>query len=166
MRILGVDPGLANTGWSVVETDGNRYSVVEYGVIKTSTEDETVKRISTISSKIVEIAKQFNCTGCGAEDIFFTKNVSSAISVAKVIGAFSVSLFKENIDVCLFTPTEIKKAIVGVGGADKEQIRMMVMVTTGMKDKIKSDHAADSVAAAITYITTRPMRLATGRKLP
>ena len=162
MRILGVDPGLANTGWSVVESDGNRYNVISYGVIKTDVSTLWTERISTISNELLNIAKINSCEGCGAEDIFFTRNVSSAISVAKVIGAFSTTLYKEGIEVCLFTPTEIKKAIVGVGSADKEQIRKMVMLTTGMKDKIKSDHAADSVAAAITFIATKPMRTTVG----
>lgn len=158
MRILGVDPGLANTGWSVVECSNNRYTVLSYGVVKTKVDDKWTDRISYITDELLKIAKDNNCAGCGAEDIFFTKNVSSAISVAKVIGAFSTVLYKSGVDVCLFTPTEIKKAIVGVGSADKEQIRKMVMLTTGMKDKIKSDHAADSVAAAITYQATLPMR--------
>lgn len=162
MRILGVDPGLANTGWSVIESDGIRYNVLSYGVIKTSVNEPWTERISTISNELLKVAKESGCEGCGAEDIFFTHNVSSAISVAKVIGAFSTILHNEGIDVCLFTPTEIKKAIVGVGGADKEQIRKMVMLTTGMKDKIKSDHAADSVAAGITFIVTKPMRSIVG----
>lgn len=158
MRVLGIDPGLANTGWSVVESDGTRYSVLDYGVIKTSPKNDVTPRIAEIVASILEIVKKYNPTGCGAEDIFFVKNISSGISVAKVIGALSYALNLNNVDIRLFTPTEIKKAIVGVGGADKEQIRKMVMLTTGMKDKIKSDHAADSVAGAITYCATFNMR--------
>lgn len=158
MRVLGIDPGLANTGWSIVESDGNKYSVLDYGVIKTSVKQEVTERIVEIVSSIIEIIKKYKPQGCGAEDIFFVKNISSGISVAKVIGALSYALSLEGVDIRLFTPTEIKKAIVGIGGADKEQIRKMVMVTTGMKDKIKSDHAADSVAGAITYFATFNMR--------
>ncbi|MDD6956890.1 MAG: crossover junction endodeoxyribonuclease RuvC [Sphaerochaetaceae bacterium] len=158
MRVLGIDPGLANTGWSIVESDGNRYSVIDYGVIKTSPSNDLTPRIAEIVSSILQIVQKYNPKGCGAEDIFFVKNISSGISVAKVIGALSYALNNTGIDVRLFTPTEIKKAIVGVGGADKEQIRKMVMLTTGMKDKIKSDHAADSVAGAITYCATFNMR--------
>ena len=154
MRVLGIDPGLANTGWSIVESDGNRYSVIDYGVINTSPSNDLTPRIAEIVSSILQIVQKYNPKGCGAEDIFFVKNISSGISVAKVIGALSYALNNTGIDVRLFTPTEIKKAIVGVGGADKEQIRKMVMLTTGMKDKIKSDHAADSVAGAITYCAT------------
>ena len=154
MRVLGIDPGLANTGWSIVESDGNRYSVIDYGVIKTSPSNDLTPRIAEIVSSILQIVQKYNPKGCGAEDIFFVKNISSGIIVAKVIGALSYALNNTGIDVRLFTPTEIKKAIVGVGGADKEQIRKMVMLTTGMKDKIKSDHAADSVAGAITYCAT------------
>ena len=158
MRVLGIDPGLANTGWSIVESDGNRYSVIDYGVIKTSPSNDLTPRIAEIVSSILQIVQKYNPKGCGAEDIFFVKNISSGISVAQVIGALSYALNNTGIDVRLFTPTAIKKAIVGVGGADKEQIRKMVMLTTGMKDKIKSDHAADSVAGAITYCATFNMR--------
>lgn len=158
MRVLGIDPGLANTGWSIVDYSNGKFEVKDYGTIKTKSENSEKDRIVEIVSFLKEKAISEHCDGCGAEDIFFVKNISSGISVAKVIGAFMYALSLQNVDVCLFTPTEIKKAIVGIGGADKEQIRRMVMIQTGMGEKIKSDHAADSVAAAITYITTYKMR--------
>lgn len=158
MRILGVDPGFANTGWSVVEEKNGRFTVLDYGVIKTKSGDEWQDRIKLIADTLSEVATKYECEACGAEDIFFVKNITSGISVAKVIGAFSYTLISKGLDVCLFTPTAIKNAVVGVGGADKEQIRKMVMLTTGMGEKIKSDHAADSVAAAITYASTKAMR--------
>lgn len=158
MRILGVDPGLANTGWSVVECENNKYTILQYGVIKTSPDEETHTRIKKIADSLKEIAVKNECKLCGAEDIFFTKNVSSALSVAKVIGALIYALSTVDVEVRLFTPTEIKNAIVGYGGADKEQIRKMVMFTTNSKEKIKSDHAADSVAGAITASTTNNFR--------
>ena len=114
MRVLGIDPGLANTGWSIVESDGNRYSVIDYGVIKTSPSNDLTPRIAEIVSSILQIVQKYNPKGYGAEDIFFVKNISSGISVAKVIGALSYALNNTGIDVRLFTPTEIKKAIVGV----------------------------------------------------
>lgn len=158
MRILGVDPGLANTGWSVVDYSGGKFNVCDYGVVKTKVGENQSIRIKTIVDVLSEKVSEYNVTSCGAEDIFFVKNITSGISTAKVIGAFMYALTSKGVDVVLFTPTEIKNAVVGIGGADKEQIRKMVMLTTGMKDKIKSDHAADSVAAAITYASTSYMR--------
>lgn len=163
MRILGIDPGLANTGWSVVEYENGRFSVLDYGVVKTEVKEKPQFRIKKIVDVLLDKAKTYSVMCCGAEDIFFVKNISSGISTAKVIGAFMYALTSIDIDVVLFTPTEIKNAVVGIGGADKEQIRKMVMLTTRMSDKIKSDHAADSVAAAITYASTSYMRNATGK---
>lgn len=163
MKILGIDPGLANTGWSVVEYESGKFTVLEYGVVKTEVKEKIAVRIKKIVDTLLEKARSYSVEACGAEDIFFVKNISSGISTAKVIGAFMYALVSIGVDVVLFTPTEIKNAVVGVGSADKEQIRRMVMLTTRMSDKIKSDHAADSVAAAITYASTSYMRNVTGK---
>ena len=127
MIILGVDPGLADTGWGVVSYDGNnRFQPVSYGVIKTFPDDSLQKRIYTIAEDLGQIATKYNCSVVAMEDIFFTKNISSAIPVAKVIGAAIHKFSTMGLEVNLYSPREIKMAITGMGNADKYQVQDMV----------------------------------------
>lgn len=153
MRILGVDPGLANTGWSVVDCERQRYRPVSFGVITTGSSEPIDRRIFTIASSVKKIASDNGCVFCAMEEIFFSKNISSAISVAKVIGAITFAMGELEIGVRLFTPPQIKQAVVGTGSADKRQIEEMVRLLMGLKELPKPDHAADSLAAVVTFAT-------------
>lgn len=151
MHILGVDPGLENTGWGVIAFDGKNYQPISYGVIKTNCKDNLQKRIHTIAEDLGIIATKYNCTVVAMEDIFFAKNISSAIPVAKVIGAAIQKFSTMNIEVNLYPPREIKMAITGVGNAEKEQVQDMVRRVLKLKEIPKPDHAADALADCICY---------------
>lgn len=149
--VLGIDPGLANTGWGVVEVISQQYRPVSFGVIKTDTSHSLPDRISAIAKEVGVLVDRYSCEVVSMEDIFFTKNVSSAISVAKVIGAICHEMRSKNIEVHLFSPPQIKQAVTGMGKADKNQVQQMVKLLLGMKSIPKSDHAADALADCITY---------------
>jgi crossover junction endodeoxyribonuclease RuvC len=149
MRILGIDPGYAQTGWGVVDSNGQRNRPVSFGVIKTSPTMPDNERIHFIATSIGKIAEEQQVEICGMEDIFFTKNVSSAIPVAKVIGAAVHQLSIQQIEVRLFSPPTIKTAVTGYGGADKKQVQEMVRLLLGFETIPKPDHAADALAVAI-----------------
>lgn len=151
MYILGVDPGLADTGWGVVAFDGSHYQPVSYGVIKTPANENLQKRIHTIAEDLGQIAIKYNCGVVAMEDIFFTKNISSAIPVAKVIGAAIERFSTMNIEVNLYSPREVKMAITGVGNAEKFQVQDMVRRYLNLKSIPKPDHAADALADCICY---------------
>ncbi|MFA6775311.1 MAG: crossover junction endodeoxyribonuclease RuvC [Sphaerochaetaceae bacterium] len=153
MRILGIDPGYAQTGWGVVETNGQHHRPVSYGVIRTTPDMADQMRIHTIANAIGQLAIDQKADVCGMEDIFFTKNISSAISVAKVIGAACHQLALQRIEVRLFSPMTIKQTITGVGGADKNQVQQMVRILLGLPSVPKPDHAADALAAALCLAT-------------
>jgi len=153
MRILGIDPGYAETGWGVVETNGQHRRPVSYGVIRTTPDMADQMRIHTIANAIGQLVIEQHIEICGMEDIFFTKNISSAISVAKVIGAACHQLAIQNIEVRLFSPVTIKQTITGVGGADKNQVQQMVKILLGLPAVPKPDHAADALAAALCLAT-------------
>ena len=87
MRVLGVDPGLADTGWGVVDFDGGHYRPVSFGTISTSPKERIQDRIYTIATDLGTLLGKYECSVVAMEDIFFTKNITSAIPVAKVIGA-------------------------------------------------------------------------------
>lgn len=151
MLILGIDPGFAKTGWGVVQSNGQLNRPVSFGVINTKPQMEDNARIHFIAKSIGEIALSQKVTVCSMEDIFFTKNVSSAINVAKVIGAAIHQLSLLSIEVKLFSPMTIKSAVTGYGGADKKQVQEMVRLLLGFQTIPKPDHSADALAAALCY---------------
>ncbi len=153
MRILGIDPGFAQTGWGVVDVFGQRYRPVSFGVVKTTTETGQAERIHEIASRLGEIAAKFEVGQVGMEDIFFAKNVSSAITVAKVIGAVTHQLLSQGLSVRLFSPPQIKTTVTGYGNADKNQVQEMMRLMLGLEAIPRPDHAADALAAAICLAT-------------
>ena len=147
MRILGIDPGIAQTGWGVVDSNGQQSRPVSFGVIKTATTLSDTERIHRIATMVGQVAQEQEVDICGMEDIFFTKNISSAIPVAKVIGACIHQLATQNIAVHLFSPVTIKTAVTGYGAADKKQVQEMVRLILGFETIPKPDHAADALSA-------------------
>lgn len=156
MRILGIDPGLANTGWGVVDFDGHKFRPVSYGTIKTVPGDKLELRISQIAKQAAEIAQKFEIKHVSMEDIFFAKNEVSAIGVAKVIGAICYAMYQQGIEVSIFTPLQIKMAITGTGRADKKQVQEMCRLFLGLDKIPRPDHAADALSAAVCWGNTGP----------
>ena len=151
MRILGIDPGIAQTGWGVVDFEGQRYRPVSFGVIKTSSKDNLEHRIHSIAKQMAIIANEHGIQVVSIEDIFFAKNVASAIGVAKVIGALVHQAYQMALPVRLFTPLQIKQAVTGYGVAEKHQVQEMVRLLLKLEKAPSPDHAADSLAAAICF---------------
>lgn len=153
MRILGIDPGLANTGWGVIETVQHKSRPVSFGTIKTTKDVDQSLRIYSIVQQVDILIEQYNVDYCSIEDIFFTRNTSSAISVAKVIGAITYKLCSKGKIVKLYSPLQIKSTITGYGNADKKQVQEMVKFHLGLKEIPRPDHAADALAAAVCFAT-------------
>lgn len=153
MRILGIDPGLANTGWGVIDTIQHKSRPVSFGVITTNKEVDQSLRIISIAEQIAKISKQYEIEYCSMEDIYFTKNISSAISVAKVIGAITHALGEREIPLTLYSPLQIKSTITGYGKADKKQVQDMIKFHLGLVKIPRPDHAADALAAAVCFAT-------------
>ncbi len=158
MTVLGVDPGLADTGWGVVEFDGQHYRPVSFGVIKTAAGSDMQKRIYTIAMDLGELALRHSASVVSMEDIFFTKNITSAIPVAKVIGAALFRFSELGIPVHLFSPLQVKTAVTGMGRAEKIQVQEMVKVILRLKSIPKPDHAADALADCICYCSTLSLK--------
>ena len=153
MRVLGIDPGLADTGWGVVDFDGEHYRPVSFGTISTSPKEDIQKRIYTIASDLGTLSEKYGCSVISMEDIFFTKNITSAIPVAKVIGAVIFRFSELGLPVHLYSPLEVKMAVTGMGRADKAQVQEMVKVILKLKAIPKPDHAADALADCICHCT-------------
>lgn len=151
---MGIDPGLANAGWGIIEHDGIRSRYVAHGVIKTSSKDPTPLRLLTLYRGIQEVVEEYKPSAAGIETLYFAKNVTSALPVAEARGAMIVALAEKNITVGEFTPLQIKQSVVGNGRAEKSQVQMMVALILKLKEAPKPDHAADALAAALCYAHT------------
>ena len=148
-RVLGIDPGIAATGWGVIEAEGSKFKALDYGFIKTIPNDSPGKRLMIIYNTIRDIIEKYHPEIASVEDIFFAKNKLSAIPVAQAKGVILLAMESKNINTHVFTPLQIKQALTGNGRADKNQVQEMVKLILGLKEKIKPDHAADALAAAI-----------------
>ncbi|MFP4491041.1 MAG: crossover junction endodeoxyribonuclease RuvC [Spirochaetaceae bacterium] len=148
-RILGVDPGLANTGWGVLDADGTRLVHIDHGTISTVADTEEQERLFIIFSGITELIQRYRPSLLGVEALYFAKNRKSAIPVAQARGVVLVAAAKEGVHAESHTPQDIKQALTGNGRAEKHQVQEMVRLLLGIEQIPKPDHAADALAAAI-----------------
>lgn len=151
--ILGIDPGLANTGWGVVEQAGSRLRCVAYGCVSTKRTLALPDRLLKIHDQMLAVADRFNPTCVGIETVWFGQNITAAFATGQARGAALVACAKHQMDIGEFAPSQIKMAVVGNGAAEKEQVQYMVQRILGLEAVPKPDHAADALAAAICYTT-------------
>lgn len=150
MRILGIDPGTAITGWGVIDADGaNDLKLVDYGAITTPAKTPNSERLLSISKEMVKLIKKFEPELCSVEKLFFSNNAKTAMTVGEARGVVLLELERKNIPIVEFTPNEIKEGVCGYGKADKKQVQMMVRSILEMEEVPKPDDAADGIAAAI-----------------
>lgn len=153
-RVLGIDPGLASTGWGIVDCNKNRYSLVQYGVIETKSADCYGNRLEYIFDSFQSIIEKYKPSEAGMETLYFAKNVSSAMAVAEARGVITLCLSKNCILLGEYTPLVIKQSITGHAKAEKSLVQDYLKMLLGLQESITSDHASDAVAAAITHINS------------
>lgn len=151
MRVLGIDPGLAIVGYSIIETDANKIKMLEYGCIKTEAEISTPDRLNIIFNRLNEIIKQYNPEDMAIEELFYNKNVKTVISIGQARGVEVLSGISNGLQIYEYTPLQIKQAVVGYGRAEKKQIQNMVKFILGLNEIPKPDDAADALAVAICH---------------
>ena len=151
-RVLGIDPGLANTGFGVVDFCEGRYRMVSYGCITTKAEQPHGERLLTIYSRLCAVIDEFQPDEAGMETLYFARNVTSALSVAEARGVVTLCLAQHNIKLGEYQPNQIKQAVTGTASADKELVERYVKILLGLKTEPKPDHAADALAGAITHL--------------
>jgi crossover junction endodeoxyribonuclease RuvC len=145
--ILGIDPGLENTGWGIV--DGNK--LLDCGVIITKKTWSSVDRLGKIYEELEKIIKKFKVNEMAIETLFFAKNAKSALKVAEAIGVIKVCGKNNNLKLAEYTPLQVKSALVGYGRAEKEQVEIMVRDSLNLDELISPSHASDAVAVALTH---------------
>jgi crossover junction endodeoxyribonuclease RuvC len=151
MRVLGIDPGSDTTGWGIVEGDGRRYQVVEYGTIKTSPAEKFANRLLRISNAIEALITQHQPDACAIEDGFLKTNVKVTLKLGQVRGIALLAAARAAIDVHEYSPRLVKQTIVGYGNAEKRQVQEMVRVLLALKSVPEPHDAADALAVAICH---------------
>ena len=151
LRILGIDPGLATMGWGVIEADGYREKLVQYGALITYPRDTFPTRLRCIYTGVQGLLQTFKPDEIAFEELFFSKNVTTGIQVGGARGVALVACQAYTDKLFEYTPMQIKQAVVGYGGADKHQVQMMVRLVLGLKELPPPDAAADGVACATTH---------------
>ena len=151
MVILGVDPGLAHTGWGIVETRGSMCRARAYGCVTTKSSQPLAERLGAIFSELTECIERFGPTQLAIEQVFFGENVRSAMATAQARGAAIVACSQAGLEVGEYTPMQIKQAVVGTGSADKRQVIYMVRNVLALDHDPRPDHCADALACAICH---------------
>lgn len=151
MIILGIDPGVATTGWAVVDfdKDGNP-KPIDYGVISTSKEHSLSERLCEIYTDITKLVKKHKPDYGGVETLLFSRNVKTAIAVGEARGVILLVFEQNNVPIKELNPMQVKSCIAGYGKADKKQVQENVKMVCRLKEIPKPDDAADAIAIAIT----------------
>lgn len=152
MKVLGIDPGVATTGYAVVEKKEASCSVIEAGVIRTEKEKPLSERLFLIYETICSIIKKHNPDSIALEDIFFAKNRKTALLIGAAKGVILLCAGKFNLPVAEYTPLVIKQSVCGYGRAEKRQVQEMIKRLLGLAEIIQPDDATDAVACAMHHI--------------
>lgn len=151
MVILGIDPGLATVGYGIISYGGNNYRVLDYGIIKTEPHIPFSERLKVIYDSILLLIDKYKPDDFAIEELFFSKNVKTAIRVGQARGVAILSAVNRGLEVYEYTPLQIKQSVVGYGRADKGQVQELVRILMNLKEAPKPDDAADALAIAICH---------------
>lgn len=151
MRILGLDPGTGRTGYGVIDAIDGRLTAVTYGVISTPADEDTPYRLQTIYQKVSQLITDYQPDTAAVEEVFFGRNITTAISVGQARGVLLLALANAGIPIREYSPPKIKEAVTGYGKADKNQVQMMVRNLLDLEETPHPDDAADGLAIAITH---------------
>lgn len=161
MIVLGIDPGTAVTGYGVVRRDDGAPTLLECGIIRTRPKDPLPDRLCAIHDGIAELIARHKPDSLAIEDVFYARNVRTTIVLGHARGVVLLCGAKSGLEICEYTPAEIKKAVCGRGAATKEQVQFMVGSLLRLKSAPRPADAADGVAAALAHA----LSAVTGRKL-
>ena len=159
MLVIGIDPGTARTGFGLVETSASgALKLIHYGVITTPAKQPIAERLIQLHEGLKELLTSYKPQMGAVEQLFFQKNVSTALSVGQARGVVLFTLASSGLEVEEYSPQDVKQAVTGYGAADKTQMQRMVQTLLNMKEIPKPDDAADALAVAICHIQSHSFR--------
>ena len=151
MRILGIDPGFAITGFSIIDYIGNKFKLITAGAILTEAHTSFPSRLEKIYNELNEIIKNYKPDAIAIEELFFNNNAKTVINVAQARGVILVVAKLQKVPIYEYTPLQVKQAVVGYGRADKIQVQRMVKMILNEENLPKLDDTTDSIAMAICH---------------
>ena len=158
MVVLGIDPGTASLGWGVIKrTEEVPYKVEAYGCINTDKKSIFSQMLKEIHKKLSKIIKKYDPDIAAIEQLFFAKNVKTAISVGEARGVAILAAVEANLPVAEYTPLQVKQSVVGYGRAEKKQMQKMLKILLRLSDVPKPDDAADALAVALCHLNSEKM---------
>jgi crossover junction endodeoxyribonuclease RuvC len=153
--ILGIDPGIADTGYGVVKEEKGKLFCLAYGSIKTPAHDDLITRLLALHQELDKIIKTYQPQLASVEQLFFNKNVRTALIVGQARGVALLTLKQNKLPIREFTPSQIKQAVSAYGKADKKQVQKMVKLILNLEELPHPDDAADALAAAICALNSK-----------
>lgn len=151
MFIMGVDPGTAITGYGLIRYDGSRFSLVECGCVRTSSESPMSDRLHTLYRELTGIIRQYKPEQFAIEELFFNKNARTALAVGHARGVAMLAASSSGMPVFEYTPLQVKQAVTGFGRAAKTQVQYMVKTILALPEAPAPDDVADALAVAICH---------------
>lgn len=151
MVILGIDPGIARTGWGLVKKEKNKFTTLGFGCIETPSTSQVQLRLSSIFHSMLEIIGKYNPEAVVIEELFFNTNTKTALIVGQARGVILLSAAEKKIPVFVYTPLQVKMAVTGYGRAEKMQVGKMVKTLLNLTVIPRPDDITDSLAVALTH---------------
>lgn len=151
MRIIGIDPGTGILGFGVVDVVGGKATMITAGVVRTPSHTPLDERLEEIYDSLVDIIAETKPSVMSIEKLFFSRNVTTAMSVSHARGVAMLAGKKAGLSIAEYTPQQIKQTLTGYGKADKKQVQEMVRIHLALKETPQPDDCADALAAAITH---------------
>ena len=162
MRVLGIDPGTATTGYGVVEETEEGLRVLAYGVVTTPPDLSLPQRLQAIYRELRRLVREWQPDAAAVEELYFNVNVRTAMGVGQARGVALLAMADEGLTVAEYGPGEVKQALTGYGGAEKRQMQEMVRMLLGLPSIPRPDDAADALAVAICHLHSARLRALTG----
>lgn len=159
MIILGIDPGLAIIGYGVIDYTPPNFTTIAYGAITTPAHTPVEDRLSLIYDGMMSLIDKYHPAEMAIEELFFTNNITTGITVAEARGVALLAAKKKNIRIYEYTPLQVKQSVVGYGKAEKKQVQMMVKTILKLEKMPKLDDTADALAIAICHAHTGGSRI-------
>lgn len=160
MIVLGIDPGLANTGYGVVARRGGRLLALDGGVITTRAELAPERRLAEIHAAVDALLDEHEPDAMALEELYFGQNVRTAFAVGQARGVVVLAAGQHGVSCTGYTPQQVKGAVCGSGRAQKDQVARMVTTLLGLADEPRPDHAADALAVAVCHANCAPLAAA------
>ena len=160
MIVLGIDPGVANTGYGVVALDRGRLVALDGGVLETAAGTDPAGRLAAMHAGVAELLDGYRPDALAVEDLYFGTNARSAFAVGQARGAVLLAAGQRGVPCASYTPQQVKTAVCGSGRAEKDQVQRMVQTLLALPDLPRPDHAADALAVAICHANGAPMAAA------